>query len=89
MRNAFVIEDYLDEHEIFVNGLSGRPGSLGAYMTVIDPGKLKAALEESDFTEQELIQASDYWKRQAYLSPSFGLLACWVLKFKQAVNLNS
>lgn len=46
------IEDYLQEQGVFVSGVSGKKAHSDSYMTVVEPEKVKVALE-ADFDWME------------------------------------
>ena len=74
------IEDYLDSHNVFLNGF--REGevtaSLGAYGTVISYKNLIKAFDEATYTKEQWESAIEYWHGNAYLAPTFELLARFV-----------
>lgn len=78
---SWTIEDYLTEKMVFLNGFRKEKtsASLGAYGTVISFENLEKAFNESPFTKEEWLKSVDDWKGHAYLSPTFSLLALWVL----------
>lgn len=71
------IEQELDDRNCFVNGLTDKPASLGAYLTVLDYKALKKAIVEirDKFTTDQWLEAVDYWNSQSYLAPTFKLLS--------------
>ena len=79
---SWEIEDYLTEKMVFLNGFRDEDtsSSLGAYGTVISLVNLEKAFNESPFTKEEWLKGVDAWEGNAYLAPTFSLLALWVLK---------
>jgi hypothetical protein len=79
---SWEIEDYLTENMVFLNGFrdEDESASLGAYGTVISLTNLMKAFDASPFTKEEWLKGVDYWEGQAYLAPTFSLLALWVLQ---------
>jgi hypothetical protein len=71
------VEDYLDSHNVFLNGF--REGevtaSLGAYGTVISHTNLIKAFDAATFTKEQWLKCIEHWRYNAYLAPTFELLA--------------
>ena len=74
------IEQFLQDENVFENGLNGRPAHMDSYMTVIDFGKLKAAVAKAPFSKDELFAACKEWEASSYLSPIHKLLSIYVKK---------
>jgi hypothetical protein len=79
---SWEIEDYLTENMVFLNGFREEEttASLGAYGTVISHTNLVKAFDASTFTKEDWLKGVDAWEGNAYLAPTFSLLALWVLK---------
>lgn len=79
---SWTIEDYLTDKMVFLNGFREEEtsASLGAYGTVISLVNLQKAFDESTFTKEEWLKGVDAWEGNAYLAPTFSLLALWVLQ---------
>lgn len=69
------IEQFLQDEDVFLNGISGKPAHMDSYMTVLDYGALRTALKKNPFSQDDWNTAISYWETQAYLSPTIGLLA--------------
>ena len=70
------MEDFLSERDVFLNGISGEPASLGSYMTVFDYLVLFNLWDElvETFGKEVIKHAVKYYKHQSYLGPSFKLM---------------
>jgi len=74
------IEQFLQDENVFENGLNGRPCHMDSYMTVIDFGKLKTAINKAPFSKDELLAACEEWEASSYLSSIHKLLSIYVKK---------
>lgn len=77
---SWEVEDYLDSKNVFLNGFKDGEvtASLGAYGTVISYTNLIKAFDEATFTKDEWLKSIDAWRGNAYLAPTFELLARFV-----------
>ena len=77
---SWEVEDYLDTYKVFLNGFREEEvtASLGAYGTVISHTNLIKAFDEATFTKDEWMKCIDAWHGNAYLAPTFELLARFV-----------
>lgn len=59
---ALEIEDYLQEKDVFVNGLTDVSSSIDSYLTVIAFNKLEEVLQVTKFKKEQWASAVRYWK---------------------------
>lgn len=84
--DSWDIETYFANHNVFVNGISNKRASLGAYMTVIDYQNLEKAFVDIPYTKKQLQKFIDYMEAESYLAPTFGLMAKWTAREMEKMN---
>lgn len=55
------VEQSLNEANVFINGISGRPAHPDSYMTIADFGSLEQWSKEKKFSNEQLQFCIDYW----------------------------
>jgi len=75
MSKILEIEDYLQDKDVFINGISGKPAHMDSYMSIIDFKKLEQAVKKSSFTQKEWKEAAESWEVVSYISPTTKLLS--------------
>jgi hypothetical protein len=80
------IEDELQQRNVFVNGISGKPAHSDAYMTVIDIEAFDKAWEEiKDMaTREQWLAFCEDWIYYGYLTPTLKLLGLWTKRKVEA-----
>ena len=86
MSKPLEIEDSLQEHDVFVSGIDGRPTHSDSYMTVLDYGALRTYLKQNKFSRKDWEEAIIYWKQMSYLSPVLGLLSLTMERYLNTEN---
>lgn len=76
-----IIEDFLQEEEVFVSGIDGRVSHMDSYMTVIDFGALRTAIKKSTFSRTEWEAATKHWQQNSHLTPCIKLLALTMKRY--------
>lgn len=69
------IEDYLQEKEVFLNGLRNTPCHMDAYMTVVDFANLDKAIALGDFDEDLVDSATNWWLTNPNSQPPIKMVA--------------
>jgi hypothetical protein len=67
------VEDYLQNNNCFLNGLTDKPCHMDSYMTVVDYKNIDKALLNPPFTKEEMIKAANEMYYYSYLSPMANL----------------
>lgn len=70
------IEDLLQEKEVFISGINGRPTHSDSYMTILSYKALDNAWKEisNKYNKTTWENVSNYWISQGYLTPTLYLL---------------
>lgn len=82
------IEDILQNDNVFLNGISGRPSHMDSYMTIIDYVVLEKSLDKIILTTDQWNEMIIYWEGNSYLSPNASQLASY-MKRKLDITLNN
>jgi len=76
------MEDFLQEHEVFKNGLNARPCHSDSYMTIVDFKALNKALDELDkkwkLTLDDWSATLRYWNENPNIQPPLRLVAATI-----------
>ena len=86
MNKALEIEDSLQEHDVFVSGIDGRPAHSDSYMTVLDYGALRTYLKQNKFSRKDWEGAIEYWKSKKDICPVLGLLSLTMERYLSTEN---
>ena len=73
--NVFEIEEYLQDNNVFVSGINGRPAHSDSYMTVVDYSNLDKCFEKAIFTTDEWYEAIAYWLENINMQPPLKIVA--------------
>lgn len=77
------IEDHLQSHHVFLNGISKQPCHSDSYLTTVSFDALDRAWEAGGFSSQDWSQAIEYWLTNENMQPPLRLVAL-TLKRKMA-----
>ena len=76
----YEIEDCLSEHNVFVNGLTGKPAHSDSYMTVVDFENLDKAINENDYNWLEF---AEHIKQDPNIQIPMKIVCSWIVGTQQ------
>lgn len=67
--DAYGVEDCLSMHEVFFNGMSGKPCHSDSYMTCLKYSNLDKAIKELDVPSDLVTVCLNYWETNPNMQP--------------------